>query len=125
MRMGDTTIRLTRLFIVLILVILVVFLGGPIAGQLWRGVEPDPGCYDSDGHDVLERGFVHVLEKDLRVYDECASREGLLYEGVCLEGRPATLIVSCADDYGMDCRTGACRPPLADGISRQAESLAA
>lgn len=112
MKMGDTTGRLTQVFIVLILVILIVFLGGPIAGQLWRGAEPGLGCYDSDSHDVHERGFVHVLEKDLRVYDECAAQEGLLYEGICLEGRPATRIVSCPEDYGMECRVGACRPPL-------------
>lgn len=66
-------------------------------------------CFDTDGMDVHERGYVTNFAGGKKIYDSCSLNNASLYEGVCSDGGVATLIVDCAADYGMECRAGACR----------------
>ncbi len=68
-------------------------------------------CFDTDGLDVHERGYVTNFEGGKKIYDSCSPDNETLYEGVCREGAVATLVVDCPAGFeGMECRAGACRP---------------
>ncbi|MFH1722575.1 MAG: hypothetical protein ABH950_08245 [Candidatus Altiarchaeota archaeon] len=96
-------------FLLLILILLLVFSILPIVGM--HSQAPAPlNCYDSDGYDFFSRGFVQILNKDLRVYDECDSSGLFLFEGVCIENQANTVLVDCSLYENMTCGSGECRP---------------
>ncbi|MFH1722576.1 MAG: hypothetical protein ABH950_08250 [Candidatus Altiarchaeota archaeon] len=66
-------------------------------------------CFDTDGFDVFERGYVTNFEKGKKIYDSCSFDGVYLFEGYCEENRVATLLVNCTFYENHTCRLGACR----------------
>jgi len=79
--------------------------------KLTAGTEgPPPACYDSDGLDFKNKGYVEQDGK-LWKWDECAPTAGLLYERFCDQwGNPSTMNKHCSD-FGSNwiCEDGACK----------------